>query len=267
MVNPESMPVPPKVAARARDLAAGLVRPAEPRPAATVVLLRDGASDPSDSDGPGSPDSLGGAGLQVYLIRRQASMAFAAGMYAFPGGRLDAEEDGPTAALRELFEETSVLLAGPDGSGDPEPLTDTSHLEQERRAVLDRTVGFVEMLRRHGLVARTDLLVPSAHWVTPEAEERRYDTRFYVAAMPPGQRARDVSGEADRAGWWTPHQVREALRAGTIRMMPPTVASVAALEAYRTVGDALADLADREIPTIRPTVGFDDAGNPFWSLT
>lgn len=252
MLNPASLPVPAKVADRARDLAAGRVRPAEPRPAATVVLLRDGA-----------------AGPQLYLIRRQASMAFAGGMYAFPGGRVDGDEDSRTAALRELFEETSVLLAGP-ASGDPDHapglLTDTASLESERVAVADRARGFGEMLARHGLVARPEQLLPCAHWITPEAEERRYDTWFYLAAMPPGQHARDVSGEADRAGWWTPREVEEAIAEGTVRMMPPTVAMVTALAAYATVAEAVADVATFRIPTICPTVGFDDDGEPYWRL-
>lgn len=247
VMNPASMPVPQRVADRARELAAGRVRPADPRPAATVVLVRDSE-----------------AGPQLYLIRRRASMAFAGGMYAFPGGRVDGDEDSRTAALRELFEETSVLLAARETT--PEPLTDTTFLEAERRAVAAREADFGEMLARHRLIARTDLLVPSAHWITPEAEERRYDTVFYLAAMPPGQRARDVSGEADRAGWWTPGEVEDALASGAIRMMPPTVATVASLAAYRTVADAVADVATWEVPTISPTVGFDDAGEPFWRL-
>lgn len=258
-MDPARLPVPDAVAERARLLAAGRIRPVPARPASTVLLLRD------------DPD-----GLQVYLVRRRDTMAFAAGMYAFPGGGVDPRDrDGAAAedrawecaAARELFEETGVLLAGaspdtlvadPTGPG----------FEADRRALVGKDLAFSDFLARRGLVLRTDLLVPCGHWVTPEAEPRRYDTRFYLAALPPGQRTRDVSGEADRVAWLRPADAQAAVAAGEMRMLPPTAAMLAMLAPRRTVDEALAEARRHEVVRIQPSVVIDPAdGSARWSLT
>ncbi|MBX6384136.1 MAG: NUDIX hydrolase [Microbispora sp.] len=250
-------PLPGEAGERAREILAGRLAPAPARDAATVVLLRD---DP----------------LEVYLLRRKATMAFAAGAYVFPGGSVDprdAECDvawaGPSpaewgevfradestarglvcAAVRETFEESGVLLAGPEPDA---VVTDTTGdgWEADRLALIARTLSLAEFLDRRGLVLRSDLLKAWAHWITPVVEPRRYDTRFFVAALPPGQRTRDVGGEASEVAWMRPHDALAAARAGSVRMLPPTFRTLAEMAAFESVRDVLA--CPRSITTIMP---------------
>lgn len=252
MIDPARLPVPAALAERARQLAAGTLAPVEARPAATVLLLRD------------SPH-----GLQVYLLRRRSTMAFAGGMYAFPGGRVDPDRDGDDpyacAAARELFEETTVLLAGasPDSI-----VADTTgpDFEADRQALVGRQLTFGEFLDKRRLRLRRDLLVLCGHWVTPKAEVRRYDTRFYLAALPAGQRTRDVSGEADRVVWSRPTDVEAAVQSGEMELLPPTAAMIASLLPYATVAEAFEGARHSEVRPILPEVGFDADGIPRWSL-
>jgi 8-oxo-dGTP pyrophosphatase MutT (NUDIX family) len=231
------------------------------RDASTVVLLRD-------SD----------AGLQVYLMRRQTSMAFAAGMYVFPGGGVDARDRdetiawaGPSpeqwghrlgvgeasarelvaAAVRETFEESGVLLAGDspttvvaDVSGDD--------WDTDRAALESRRLSFAALLKRRGLALRTDLLAAWTHWSTPEFEPRRYDTRFFVAALPVGQRTRDIYGEADRVTWMSPQEAVAAVDSGAIAMLPPTYVTCAELAGFDSSAAVLAAAVDRPIQRILP---------------
>ncbi|HET6296797.1 MAG TPA: NUDIX hydrolase [Kribbella sp.] len=235
----------------------------EPRPASTVILLRDTASRP-----------------EVYLLRRQQSMAFAAGMTVFPGGRVDATDasiadswSGPSpswfaerlgctpetaaayvaAAGRETFEESGVLLAGPSTES---VVSDTTgdDWEADRVALEGRSLGFADFLHRRGLVLRADLLGVWAHWITPEFEPRRYDTRFFVAALPPGQVTRDVTSESDQVAWMHPAQAVQAVEAGEMLMLPPTYLCCHDLIPYAGVADVLAASTDREIRPILPTV-------------
>lgn len=213
--------------------------PVAARGAATVLLLREGP------DGPGD--------IQVFLLRRRASMAFAPLMHAFPGGGVDPRDSdtelpwiGPTpaewglelrcpaelaaalvcAAARELFEECGVLLAG-DADGEVVMDVTGEDWERDRQALLDRSLAMSELLVRRQLSLRSDLLRGWAHWTTPEFEPRRFDTWFFVAALPSGQQARDVGGEADRVQWLGVDQLVEGYQAGRLEMYPPTVATVA----------------------------------------
>jgi 8-oxo-dGTP pyrophosphatase MutT (NUDIX family) len=243
--------VPPSLLKRARAFldAGDAAQVSAPRHAATVVLLRD-------ADG----------GPEVYLLRRAGTMAFAAGMHVFPGGSVD-PRDGETAtawagpdaaawagwlgcdeplaralvcaAVRETFEESGVLLAGPD-AGSVVADTTSDDLERDRLALLDRTVSVAEMLARRRLVLRSDLLRPWAHWITPEFEPKRFDTRFFVAAVPEGQRPRDVSGEADDTVWLPVSEAVAQHEAGALAMLPPTIESLRDLSAFPTVAAALA---------------------------
>ena len=232
----------------------------EPRHASTIIVVRDGAD-----------------GIEAYLMRRQTSMAFAAGMYVFPGGGMQAGDvmddvpwAGPSpaawatrlecdeslarglvvAAVRETFEETGVLLAGPDEST---VLSDASGLEmQAARATLEAgELGFGEFLNDNGLVLRSDLIGAWAHWITPTFEPRRYDTRFFVAALPEGQRVGEMSREADHASWMPLSEVLARVEAGEAAMMPPTVVACREV-AEHTAGTILAAAAERTIRTIVP---------------
>lgn len=203
-----------------------------PKPSATVMLLRPGAD----------------RQVEVFVLRRAAGMAFAAGMLAFPGGGVDARDADPQvpwagpspsewadrlavdegaarelviAAAREVFEECGVLLAGPSPTEVVADLTDASWT-RERERLLDRTQSFGELLTRLGLVLRTDLLTLRGHWTTPECEPRRYDTRFFAARMPEGQVADDASTEAEVASWRTPAEILAGQREGRDVLLPPT---------------------------------------------
>ncbi|HWV26336.1 MAG TPA: NUDIX hydrolase, partial [Aeromicrobium sp.] len=184
------IPMPDWLQERAESLPA---EPPEAKDASTIVVVRDGDD-----------------GIEAYLMRRQTTMAFAAGFYVFPGGGVLPEDYdhvpwiGPdeqvwaqrwrtdsararalvVAAVRETFEETGILLAGPDehtvfgGAPDLEPLRD---------ALEAREVRFADVLAERGLSLRADLVGAWGHWITPAFEPRRYDTRFFVAALPAGQ--------------------------------------------------------------------------------
>ena len=252
----------------ARELASGNLVPVEPKHAATVVLLRDGAS-----------------GLEAYLLRRTRSMAFAAGMYVFPGGRVDPRDEAlsddawagppPTAwaqlltadesltkalvcaAVRETFEESGVLLAG--ASAD-DVVADTTgeEWERDRQALVDRSLSFAALLDRRGLMLRADLLRPWAHWITPEFEPRRYDTRFFVASLPPGQRPRDVGGEADRVAWVRPADALGAAERGDMGMLPPTAFTLSEISTYDDVAAVLAAGTARDVRPVLPKLVITD---------
>jgi 8-oxo-dGTP pyrophosphatase MutT (NUDIX family) len=249
--------------------------PAVPRAAATVILMR-----PADLDQPGGA-------FEVYAQQRAATMAFAPGMYVFPGGTVDPRDAasevgwaGPApqwwgstmgldesaargvvcAAVREVFEECGVLLAGPDESTVVGDVADPQW-EAARVALLAREVGLAELLARHHLVVRSDLLAPWARWLTPEFEPRRYDTFFFLARMPVGQRTRDVwtvdgdGGEAVHALWAPPSQLT------TLEMLPPTAYTLRQLAAFPSVDAALAASAGRDVTTaVRPRIEFDGDG-------
>jgi len=232
-----------------------------PRDAATVVLLRDGDRGP-----------------EAYLLRRVTGMAFAAGMTVFPGGSVapaDAVADTPwsgpppsvwaerfgtseqlagalvCAAVRETFEEAGVLLASPDGDG---AFADTSGAdwEADRVALEARSLSLSDLLVRRGLLLRADLLRAWSHWITPEAEPRRFDTRFFAAALPRGQSTRHVGGEADRVHWTRPADAVAAFRRGELPMMPPTALTLEEMSPHPSVDDVLAAADERTITPILP---------------
>ena len=237
-----------------------------PRDASTVVLLRGGDGEPG--------------GLEVYLLRRARAMAFAAGSCVFPGGGVDPRDAdaavgwaGPTAqewggllgttaeharalvcaAVRETFEESGVLLAGPSATT---VVADTTAdaWEEDRQRLEARDVAFSEVLRRRGLVLRTDLLRWWGSWLTPAQEPRRYDTRFFLAELPEGQATRDVSTESDEVLWSAVRDVLDAVDAGRLRMLPPTYVTCLELVPFRTPAEALAAADGRERSTVEPAL-------------
>lgn len=258
---------PPEWPERIRALAEGTLTPVAPKRAATVMLLKD---DP--------------AGPHVHMLRRRASMAFAGGAYAYPGGGVDPRDDehhirwaGPTrawwaqrlgvdetsaqavvcAAVRETYEEAGVLLAGPTPDtvvGD----TTGEDWESDRAALVARDFSFAEFLDRRGLVLRSDLLGAWTRWITPEFEHRRYDTWFFVAALPEGQRTRNASTEADRTVWIRPGDAAASYDKGELTMMPPTIATLRRLTAYDTAADALTAAPSRDLTPVLAQARLED---------
>ncbi|MCX4699043.1 NUDIX domain-containing protein [Streptomyces sp. NBC_01373] len=250
---------PPEWPDRIRALTDGTLTPVSPKRAATVMLLKDT-----------------GAGIAVHMLRRRASMAFAGGAYAYPGGGVDPRDDdrhvrwaGPTrawwadrlgvdeaaaqaivcAAVRETYEEAGVLLAGPASDsvvGD----TTGPDWEEDRAALVDRELSFAEFLDRRGLVLRSDLLGAWTRWITPEFESRRYDTWFFVAALPEGQRTRNASTEADRTVWIRPEDAAGSYDKGELLMMPPTIATLRQLSPYSSAAQALAAAPERDLTPV-----------------
>ncbi|UWE07581.1 NUDIX hydrolase [Actinacidiphila bryophytorum] len=262
------MRVPAAWPERIRALARGELQPVVPRRAATVLLLKDDGHLPV-----------------VHMLRRRASMAFAAGAYAFPGGGVDPRDERPVrwagpaledwaralgvgpaeaqavvcAAVRETFEESGVLLAGPD-AGTVVADTTGEDWERDRTALVAHDLAFADFLDRRGLVLRTDLLRAFGRWITPEFEERRYDTWFFLAALPAGQRTRDVSGEADRTAWLRLADAVGGYDRGELAMLPPTVSMLRDLLPYGSVAAALDGAAGRDLAPVIATAAVDAAG-------
>lgn len=236
--------------------------------ASTVMLVRD-------DEGP----------LEVFMLRRAGSMAFAASMHVFPGGgadRRDAEDELPwagpdvgewaevletdeasarmlvAAAVREIFEETGVLLASPvdDEGGTPDLAPEVA--ADLRARLVAREIGFGEVLLEHHLVLRSDLLRYRAHWITPEVEPRRYDTRFFVAAVPVGQAPDGDTSEADHSEWVRPQAVLDAFADGDLLLMPPTIVCLEQLAGVTTVSGALSQ--DITVAPVMPELVMTGAG-------
>src|SRR5690349_19776304 len=229
---------------------------------------------------PASREEHRHAGFEVYMLRRKPSMAFAPGAYVFPGGSVDQRDadeevawagpgvdhwgwvfDAPAelaralvcAAVRETFEEAGVLLAGPS----PDTVvSDTAPYAHARQQLVDREISFAELLGAAGLGLRTDLLRPWANWVTPKPERRRFDTRFFLATVPDGQRADGATSEATDAGWYRPGVALDEWQAGTRGMLPPTWTTLAELEDLGSVPAAMA--AERTIAKLMPSIVRDN---------
>jgi 8-oxo-dGTP pyrophosphatase MutT (NUDIX family) len=240
--------------------------PATPRPAATIALMRDGA------DGP-----------EILLLRRSRSSGFVPGAYVFPGGRVDADDaeahivqhlrgldaeqaarrlglpdtDPPAlayylAALREAFEETGILVARRSDGSPPPSAAEDAALDGLRNDLMDDRVGFAEVLDRAECTLDGGAVEYLAHWITPEPEPRRYDTRFFAAKVPSGAQAIIDSREMTDAVWVTAAESLRQYRAGTLPMVFPTVLTLRDLIPFGSVDAILADLRTRDIPTILP---------------
>jgi 8-oxo-dGTP pyrophosphatase MutT (NUDIX family) len=222
---------------------------APPRDASTVVLLRD--------------DALG-RGLQVWLMHRIDTLAFAAGAHVFPGGSVDPSDSerlplvggelaevadvmgaAPhraeallAAAVRETFEECGLVLA----SG-PKPL---AWSDTDRDDLLAGRVSVASLLRRDDAVVDLRALLPWAWWLTPDFIPRRYDTWFFVSHAPEGLEPEHVGdGEAVAARWWGVDEALEANRAGSMMLLPPTLGVLTELAARGSVSEVMANAPQR----------------------
>ena len=227
-----------------------------PRPAATLILLRDG-----------------GAGLEVLMVRRHDDSSFAAGALVFPGGAVH-REDGAAglrarcrdldalapalagaavAAIRETFEECGILLARRGGAA--EMIGGVAHgalVERHQAAVAAHEAAWLAMLETEDLVLACDQLVPFAHWITPPTRPKRFDTHFFVAAAPPGQDASHDRREAVDAVWLRPQDVIAGADDGRYRVVFATRMNLLKLSRSPTVAAALAAARAASIVTVVP---------------
>jgi 8-oxo-dGTP pyrophosphatase MutT (NUDIX family) len=233
--------------------------PSNPRPAATVIVLRD------------SP-----AGPEVFMVRRHEGTAFMGGADVFPGGRVDAaDHDGGgdwcdgiaqaesqlrdmpraeaiayhVAAARELFEEAGVLLARDAAGGFISLAGPAEHqrFKDARSDVHGGTVPLRTFVEREHLRLALDVLVLFAHWVTPPIDTRQFDTRFFMARVPPHQTPAHDETETTHSAWARPSDAIAQSLGGEIVLPPPTYTTLRELEPFASVDEALAWARQRRI--------------------
>ncbi|HEX5872617.1 MAG TPA: NUDIX domain-containing protein [Longimicrobium sp.] len=247
-------------------VAAGAYTAAPTRPAATVLLVRDSA------DGP-----------EVLLLRRHKRSGFAAGAWVFPGGVVDEADaelglvermDGPTpmqwaerlglsdpaaavsfvtAAVREAFEETGILLARvADDATNPGAAREG--LDIARRALLAEVVDLRQVIVTRSLRISGGDLLYLAHWITPEPEPRRYDTRFFLARVGADAVCTPHEAEMTESVWLTARGAVHFFESGSLKMLPPTVHTLRRLAGFGSVDEIFAALADAPVPAILPVM-------------
>jgi 8-oxo-dGTP pyrophosphatase MutT (NUDIX family) len=245
------------------------------RPAATVMLIRDGA-----------------AGLEVFMLQRTHGAAFARSQYVFPGGKVDDDDHGEVfepicdglddatasaqlglergglawlvAATRECFEEAGVLLGRPVGGDDVIRFDDpdvAARFNDARHQVHDGTISLASLCEREGLMLMVDQMHLVDHWITPVGERRRFDTRFFVARAPEAQEPLHDDGETIASLWVRPTDALRMWQDGELQMFPPTVASLRFLEPHADADAAMTAAAAVGVPTpVLPRVRIDEAG-------
>lgn len=241
---------------------------APPRDAASVLVLREGSAD----------------SVEVFCVERHARSGFLGGAVVFPGGKVDASDAAPgweqlstapplrsepfetesaharalaVAACRELFEEGAILPVSGDSLDAASALT--------MRAAVRNGAAFSEELAQRGLVLDIARLLPFGRWITPEAESRRFDARFYLLPLPSGQQGHHDDHETTRSFWGTPRQVLTRWMAGEIMLAPPTTRALEILEEAKTIEAAIALARTQSLLPICPVfVANEDA--PFLAL-
>ena len=240
-----------------------------PRHAATIVLVRPRA-------GAGRPE--------VFLVKRHKNSGFMASAYVYPGGKLDAadahpdmlarthgmtaddahrrllpagsrlDDDAPlgpdtalavhVAAVREVFEEAGILLA--DGLDADEATLD------RWRTQMGPALSFADLVTREALTLRPDQLHYFAHWITPDIEPRRYNTRFFLAVAPPGQEGYHDETETVDSAWLTPEEALDRYSRSEIQLAPPTLRTLEDMAGFDTPRSLLEGMVPATVPTIMP---------------
>ncbi len=230
--------------------------PVPARPASTVVILRDGAD-----------------GIEVFMVERHRAIDFASGALVFPGGKVDPEDSDAAwgelaaqapaapdrsffvAAGRETFEEAGLVLARQRGT---QAIVDAAAadrlVETHRARLLKGETSFVDIVRGEDLALALDMMVPFAHWITPEPVPKRFDTHFFLIAAPVVQLGAHDGGESVDGLWITPQRALSEAEAGARTLVFATRMNLAKLARYRTVAEAVAATRSKPVVTVTPRV-------------
>src|ERR1700760_4492368 len=232
-----------------------------PRPASTILLLRDNAA----------------AGeIEVFMMVRHYEIDFNSGALVFPGGSVDNNDreiiahpelysggDGldeaglsfRIAAIRETFEESGILLARPKGSKALVDAKSAREIETAHRAELNEgKITFLKVLTDNGMLLALDELVPYAHWITPEGMPKRFDTWFFLAAAPPDQLGAHDGKESTDSIWVSPREALAGGETGRFKLPFPTTRNLIRLGKQGNVKAALDDSRGKSIVTVMPVM-------------
>jgi 8-oxo-dGTP pyrophosphatase MutT (NUDIX family) len=232
-----------------------------PRPASTILLLRDAA---------------GTNEIEVFMMVRHYEIDFNSGALVFPGGGVDKGDqeviarpelysgaeglDGSAlsfriAAIRETFEESGILLARPHGS---DALIDARRAGEveaaHRTALCEGKTSFLKVLTENGLLLALDELVPYAHWITPEGMPKRFDTWFFLAAAPPEQVGAHDGKESTDSIWVSPREALAGGESGRFKLPFPTTRNLIKLGKQKSVKAALDESRGKPIVSVTPVM-------------
>jgi 8-oxo-dGTP pyrophosphatase MutT (NUDIX family) len=240
-----------------------------PRKAMTLIMLRD----------------QGFTGFEVFLLKRHAQNIFMGGNFVYPGGKLDKEDAAEEilaqsrgiskdqalqilggknpedvsvaywiAGIRELFEEAGILLAYT--KNDQLLSIDDDDMRQRfafhRRTLQKGEQTFLQIIKEEDLTLALDQCFYYAHWITPEARNVRFDTRFFIARTIPSQEASPDAKETTEGIWLTPAEALQKNLEGTVALSPPTLKTLEDLTRFHSIDDVLSALPGLEKPTILP---------------
>jgi 8-oxo-dGTP pyrophosphatase MutT (NUDIX family) len=235
-----------------------------PRPASTILLLRDGAAKGS------------GGEIEVFMMVRHYEIDFNSGALVFPGGSVDKNDKAiiarpelysggegldadalafRIAAIRETFEESGILLARPQGSTTLIEAKRASEIEAAHRTALcESKTTFLDVLADNGLWLAFDELMPYAHWITPEGMPKRFDTWFFLAAAPPDQLGAHDGKESTDSIWVSPREALEGGESGRFKLPFPTTRNLIKLGRQGSVKAALDDSRGKPVVTVMPVM-------------
>src|ERR1700729_685389 len=241
-----------------------------PRPASTILLLRDSAATKGE--------------IEVFMMVRHYEIDFNSGALVFPGGSVDNGDkqiiENPAlysggegldaagltfriAAIRETFEESGILLARPQGSKTLVDAKRASEIEAAHRVALnERKTTFPKILADNKLSLALDQLVPYAHWITPEGMPKRFDTWFFLASAPPAQLGAHDGRESTDSIWVSPREALEGGETGRFKLPFPTTRNLIRLGKQASVKGGLDDSRGRKVVTVMPVMTRLNGGRP-----
>jgi 8-oxo-dGTP pyrophosphatase MutT (NUDIX family) len=225
------------------------------RLAATAVILRDGAQ-----------------GVEAFMVVRHRAIDFASGALVFPGGKVDAQDADAAwtelvpasirgeqralrvAAAREAFEEAGLVLARRGGQTLLAAEDARRLVDRYRKPLIRGELTFHALLRSEGLTLAGELMIPFAHWITPEGLPKRFDTHFFLVAAPVGQLGAHDGSESVEGLWIRPQQALQEAAVRTRTLVFATELNLKKLARHATVAEAVAATAATPIVTVMPKV-------------